>query len=146
MTDSLTIKENQLKTNYILNLPYNPALKERAKALRKAGNFAEVVFWKQVRNWEFWQLDFDRQRVIGNYIVDFYAKSLGLVIEIDGESHNEEEDYDAKRDEFMISIGIRIFRISKLRVLDDLDNVMVELEDYIIQEYKVWHPDLRPHL
>ena len=50
MTDSLTIKEKQLKTNYILNLPYNPALKERAKALRKAGNFAEVVFWKQVRN------------------------------------------------------------------------------------------------
>ena len=46
----------------------------------------------------------------------------------------------------MISIGIRIFRISKLRVLHDLDNVMVELEDYIIQEYKVWHPDLRPHL
>ena len=146
MTDSLTIKENQLKTNYILNLPYNPALKERAKALGKAGNFAGVVFWKQVRNWEFWQLDFDRQRVIGNYIVDFYAKSLGLVIEIDGESHNEKEEYDAKRDEFMISIGIRIFRISKLRVLHDLDNVMVELEDYIIQEYKVWHPDLRPHL
>ena len=146
MSETLIIKENPLKTNYILNLPYNSALKNRAKALRKAGNFAEVVFWKQVRNWEFWQLDFDRQRVIGNYIVDFYAKSLGLVIEIDGESHNEEEDYDAKRDEFMISIGIRIFRISKLRVLHDLDNVMVELEDYIIQEYKVWHPDLRPPL
>ena len=146
MSETLIIKENPLKTNYILNLPYNPALKNRAKTLRKAGNFAEVVFWKQVRNWEFWQLDFDRQRVIGNYIVDFYAKSLGLVIEIDGESHNEKEDYDAKRDEFMISIGIRIFRISKLRVLHDLDNVMVELEDYIIQEYKIWHPDLRPHL
>ena len=50
MTESLTIKGNQLKTNYILNLPYNPALKNRAKTLRKAGNFAEVVFWKQVRN------------------------------------------------------------------------------------------------
>ena len=146
MSETLIIKENPLKTNYILNLPYNPALKNRAKTLRKAGNFAEVVFWKQVRNWEFWQLDFDRQRVIGNYIVDFYAKSLGLVIEIDGESHNEKEDYDAKRDDFMISIGIRIFRISKLRVLHDLENVMVELEDYIILEYKVWHPDLRPPL
>jgi len=60
MTESLIIKENQLKTNYILNLPYNPKLKDRAKALRKAGNFAEVVFWKQVRNKEFWQIDFDR--------------------------------------------------------------------------------------
>jgi very-short-patch-repair endonuclease len=137
MTEFLSIKGNPIRTNYILNLPYNPKLKDRANALRKAGNFAEVVFWKQVRNKEFWQLDFDRQRVIGNYIVDFYAKSLGLVIEIDGESHNEKEEYDAKRDEFMISISIRIFRISKLRVLHDLENVMIELEDYIIQEYKV---------
>ncbi|WP_317167492.1 DUF559 domain-containing protein [Flavobacterium bernardetii] len=95
------------------------------------------MFWKQVRNKEFWQLDFDRQRVIGNCIVDFYVKSLGLVIEIDGESHNEKEDYDSKRDEFMISIGIRIYRISKLRVLHDLENIMIELENYIIQEYKV---------
>jgi very-short-patch-repair endonuclease len=137
MTEFLSIKGNPLRTNYILNLPYNPKLKDRANALRKAGNFAEVVFWKQVRNKEFWQLDFDIQRVIGNYIVDFYAKSLGLVFEIDGESHNEKEEYDAKRDEFMISISIRIFRISKLRVLHDLENVMIELEDYIIQEYKV---------
>ncbi len=95
------------------------------------------MFWKQVRNKEFWQLDFDRQRVIGNCIVDFYVKSLGLVIEVDGESHNEKEDYDSKRDEFMISIGIRIYRISKLRVLHDLENIMIELENYIIQEYKV---------
>lgn len=137
MTEFLSIKGNSLKTNYILNLPYNSKLKDRAKALRKAGNFAEVVFWRQVRNKEFWGLDFDRQRIIGNYIVDFYVKSLGLVVEIDGESHNEKEDYDAKRDEFMISIGIRIFRISKLRVLHDLENVMNELENYIILEYKV---------
>ncbi|NHM02224.1 endonuclease domain-containing protein [Flavobacterium difficile] len=137
MSESLNINGIPLKTNYIINLPYNYTLKNRAKALRKAGNFAEVVFWKQVRNKEFWKLDFDRQRVIGNYIVDFYVKSLGLVIEIDGESHNEKENYDAKRNEFMISLGIRIFRISKLRVLHDLDNVMLELEDYIVQEYKV---------
>ena len=76
MTESPNINGNHLKTNYILNLPYNAALKDRAKALRKAGNFAEVVFWKQVRNKEFWQLDFDRQRVIGNYIVDFYGLSI----------------------------------------------------------------------
>ena len=64
MTEFLYIKGNPLKTNYILNLPYNPSLNNGAKALRKAGNFAEVVFWKQVRNKEFWQFDFDRQSVI----------------------------------------------------------------------------------
>ena len=135
MNHELKIKDVSIKTNYILNLPYNPSLNQRAKSLRKAGNYAEVVFWKQVRNKEFWKIDFDRQRIIGNYIVDFYVKSLGLVIEIDGESHNENENYDKIRDDFMIDIGIRVFRISKLRILHDLDNVIRELEDFIIKEY-----------
>ncbi len=47
-----------------------------------------MVFWKEVRNKSFWNIDFDRQRIIGNYIVDFYVKALGLVVEIDGEIHN----------------------------------------------------------
>lgn len=135
MLQEVKIKGIAIKTNYILNLPYNPLLKDRAKALRKAGNYAEVVFWKQVRNKEFWGIDFDRQRVIGNYIVDFYVKSLALVIEIDGESHNDKEDYDAKRDTFLVELGIRIYKISKFRVLHDLENVMTELEAYIIKEY-----------
>ena len=54
-------------------LPYNKELSLRARALRKAGNLAEVIFWKQVRNGTFWDIDFDRQRIIGNFIVDFYV-------------------------------------------------------------------------
>lgn len=135
MLQEVKIKGIAIKTNYILNLPYNPLLKDRAKELRKAGNYAEVVFWKQVRNKEFWGIDYDRQRVIGNYIVDFYVKSLALVIEIDGESHNDKEDYDAKRDTFLVELGIRIYKISKFRVLHDLENVMTELEAYIVKEY-----------
>lgn len=137
MVEEIKINDISIKPNYILNLPYNPSLNSRAKALRKAGNYAEVVFWKQVRNKEFWKIDFDRQRVIGNYIVDFYVKSLGLVIEIDGESHNDKEEYDDKREAFLINLGIKVFRISKLRVLHDLDNVMTEFEDYIINEFKL---------
>ena len=69
-------------------LPFNPDLKERAKELRKAGNLSEVLFWNQVKNEQFSGLDFDRQKIIGDYIVDFYCKNLGLVIEIEGESHD----------------------------------------------------------
>jgi len=57
-------------------LPFNPNLKERARELRKAGNLAEIIFWKQVRNKQFLGLDFDRQKIVGNYIVDFYCKEL----------------------------------------------------------------------
>ncbi|RBA29826.1 endonuclease domain-containing protein [Flavobacterium tibetense] len=132
-----TIHNIPIKRNFILNLPYNPSLKDRAKALRKAGNFSEVVFWKEVRNKSFWNIDFDRQRIIGNYIVDLYVKTLGLVIEIDGEIHNFQEDYDKKRELFLKNLGLRIFRISTTKMKYDTENVMKELEQFIISEYRI---------
>lgn len=83
--------------NFVEDLPYNPQLKPLLSGKRKAGILSEVVFWKQVRAKSFHQLDFDRQRIIGNYIVDFYVKTLGLIIEIDGWSHDNKEIYDEVR-------------------------------------------------
>ncbi|WP_292009208.1 DUF559 domain-containing protein [Chryseobacterium sp.] len=60
--------------NFVENLPYNPSLKIYVRNKRKAGILSEVLFWKQVRARIFHVIDFDRQRIIGNYIVDFYEK------------------------------------------------------------------------
>ena len=116
-------------------LPTNQALRNRSRALRKAGVLSEVIFWKQVRAGTFWNIDFDRQRIIGSFIVDFYVKSLGLIIEIDGSSHNGKEEYDAMREQFLINLGLDVYRISDFRVKHDLTNVMSELENYIIENY-----------
>jgi very-short-patch-repair endonuclease len=129
------INEIPIKRNFIENLPYNSRLKSRARALRKAGNYSEVVFWKQVHKGNFYSIDFDRQRIIGNYIVDFYVKTLGLIVEIDGESHNDKEGYDEVRENYLKSLGLQLFKTSSIRVLHDLDNVMKELEDFIIEQY-----------
>lgn len=129
------IKTLPIYINFIENLPYNIKLKSRSRALRKAGVLSEVIFWLQVHKGLFWKIDFDRQKIIGNYIVDFYAKTLGLVIEIDGSSHENKEDYDQKREDYLISLGLKVYRISDLRVKHDLNNVMMELEKYIIEEY-----------
>jgi very-short-patch-repair endonuclease len=130
------IHDIPIKKNFVVNLPYNVSLKSRAKALRKAGNFSEVVFWKEVRNKSFWNIDFDRQRIIGNYIVDFYVKALGLVVEIDGEIHNFQEEYDSKRERYLKDLGLKVFRISTTKILFDTENVMKDLEQFIITEYK----------
>jgi len=130
------INGNPVHKNFIQNLPYNPALTGRAKKLRKAGVYSEVVFWQQVHKSKFYGIDFDRQRIIGNYIADFYIKSLGLIIEIDGESHNDKDLYDEKREAYFVSMGIKVYRITSLRVLHDLNNVMNELEKYIINTYR----------
>ena len=121
--------------NFIENLPCNIKLKSRSRTLRKAGVLSEVIFWLQVHKGLFWKIDFDRQKIIGNYIVDFYIKTLGLVIEIDGSSHENKQEYDQKREDYLISLGLKVYRISDLIVKHDLNNVMIELEKYIIEEY-----------
>jgi very-short-patch-repair endonuclease len=121
--------------NFIKTLPYNPDLKQRARNLRKLGNYPEVVFWQQVHKGLFHTLDFDRQRIIGNYIADFYVKPLGLIVEIDGTSHNDKEEYDERRDKYFEAHGLIIFRTSTIKILHDLDNVMRELERFIIKNF-----------
>ena len=116
-------------------LPKNKDLLSRSRSLRKGYVLSEVVFWKQVRNKEFHQIDFDREKIIGNYIGDFYIKSLGVVIEIDGSSHNDKEDYDNKRQLFLESLDLVFYRISDYRIKNDLINVMKELEDFINEKF-----------
>lgn len=109
--------------NYF-ELPYNPKLKERARKLRQAGNLSEVLFWNQVKNKQFKGFDFDRQKIIGNYIVDFYCSNCQVVIEIDGSSHDDKEEYDSKRDTYLESLDLTIIHIRVEDVLKNLDVTM----------------------
>ncbi|WP_419870541.1 endonuclease domain-containing protein [Chryseobacterium sp. CT-SW4] len=124
-----------IRRNFVENLPYNSRLQIYVRDKRKAGILSEVLFWKQVRARTFHTIDFDRQRIIGNYIVDFYVKTLGLVIEVDGSSHDEKQVYDGIRQAFLESLGLKVFRVTDFDVKNNLSVVMRELEDFIIQHY-----------
>ena len=117
-------------TQNYMKLPYNPKLKERARALRKARNLSEVLFWNQVKNKQFKGYDFDRQKIIGNYIVDFYCTNCNVVIEIDGSSHNDKQEYDAKRDAYLESLGLTVIHIPVVDVMKNMNNVMNILEQH----------------
>ena len=120
------------KTSY---LPANRNLGYRARSLRRSGNLPEIVFWQQVHKGKFYNIDFDRQRVIGSYIVDFYIKGLGLIIEIDGASHNDKVQYDERRETYLRSLGLQIWKVSSTEVMMDIERVMENLKNYIIQNY-----------
>lgn len=124
-----------IQRNFIQKLPYNPYLKSLVKEKRKARILGEVLFWKKVRAKNFHHIDFDRQRIIGNFIVDFYVKALGLVIEIDGSSHDEKQIYDRIREDYLLSYGLLVFRISDFDVRNNIGIIMKELEDFIILHY-----------
>ncbi len=104
-------------------IPKNKLLVSRTKDLRKAGNLAEVLFWKTFKNKKKLGFDIDRQVIIGQYIVDFFIPELGLVFEIDGSSHDNKIEYDAERDAFMKDLQLQVVRISDLDVKHHLGDV-----------------------
>ena len=128
-------------TQRYMSLPFNPKLKERAKALRKAGILHEVLLWNQLKRKQFNGLDFDRQKIIGNYIVDFYVKSLGMAIEIDGWSHDFKQEYDIRRQRDLESYGVKVFRISNHDIKKNMEIVLRDLENFIMEHYGVREPD-----
>ena len=134
LTEIDTIKIKERKITY---LPAEKCLRNRARALRKMGNLPEIIFWQQVHKRKFYNIDFDRQRVIGNYIVDFYVKGLGLVVEVDGSSHNNKQQYDERRENYLKSLGLNVYRITTIEVRTDVERVMEQLKTYIIENYSV---------
>jgi very-short-patch-repair endonuclease len=106
-----------------LNLPKNPALKQRAKELRHAGVLSEVLFWQAFNNKKILGWDIDRQVIIGNYIVDFFIPELGLIFEIDGESHDFKGEYDVQREIYLQSLGLQIVHIPDRGVKKEIDAV-----------------------
>lgn len=119
--------------NFVTNLPYNSNLIKVTRQKRKAGRLSEVLFWKQVRNKNFHHIDFDRQRIIGNNIVDFYVKTLGLIIEIDG--NDEEIDCQNEKQFFFENLGLKVFLTTDFDVKFNLAKVLQDLENFIIAHY-----------
>ena len=112
------------QTEKYMSLPYNPSLVGLAKELRKAGVLSEVLLWKALKRKQINGWDFDRQKIIGDYIVDFFCANNGLVIEIDEENPIHEQEYYQKRDEFLKEYGLTVIRISDMDVKRNLEGVL----------------------
>lgn len=115
-------------------LPYNPNLKELARKLRQNMTYSEVKLWNALKDGKMMEYDFDRQRPIGNYIVDFYCKDLMLALEVDGITHDDELviKKDEVRQEELEAMGVSFLRFNALDVVNDIDNVTRSIEGWIL--------------
>ncbi len=97
--------------------------------------FSEVKLWNELKNGQMMGYDFDRQRPIGNYIVDFFCKDLQLALEIDGVTHDDEKQMmqDELRQEEMEILGIRFLRFNALLVVNKVEAVVKEIERWILE-------------
>ena len=132
------------------NCHYNRKLRPPAHALRGNMTKAEASLWKYVlraRNMKGYL--FRRQRPVLQYIADFMCPELRLVIEIDGISHETEEDQerDRRRDRDLSLAGYRVMRIPNEDVLRRLDEVRSRIADVVeeIEESTPGHADPRGH-
>ena len=115
-------------------LAYEKRLTAFARTNRQQPTPAENLIWQKVlRNRQFFGHKFLRQKPIGPYVVDFYCAELNLVIEIDGDSHAEQQDYDAKRTAFLEGQGLRVLRYTNRDILNNLPGVYEHLQQQLEQ-------------
>ena len=108
---------------------HNKSLQERAKQLRQEMTPAEAILWRALRTDQLDGLHFRRQQVLDGYIADFYCHAANLVIEVDGEIHASQQDYDTERDAYLIASGMHVLRFPNNRVMHDLPACLSEIRD-----------------
>jgi very-short-patch-repair endonuclease len=112
-------------------IEYNLNLKSKSRVLRNDSTLSEVLLWKKIRAGNVMGFKFNRQKPLGNYIVDFYCKALNLVIEIDGSSHDNKYEKDLIRQAELEKLGLAVLRFADLQVKKDMNNVTRAIENWI---------------
>ena len=111
----------------------NPKLKTLSQNLRKNMTKEEKHLWYDfLKNLP---ITVNRQKVIGNYIVDFYCAKANIAIELDGSQHYFEKGLqkDATRDEYLNSLGIEVLRYSNLDIKKNFSGVCEDILKHILR-------------
>ena len=114
-----------------MNDLYNPKLKKNASSLRKEMTKEERHLW-----YDFLKtlpVTVNRQKIIGNYIADFYCAEYRIVIELDGSQHYEEKaaQRDRKRDTFFREKGITVLRYTNLDIKRNFKGVCQDILNHM---------------
>jgi very-short-patch-repair endonuclease len=125
-------------------LPYNITLKQFSRKLRNHSTKGEILLWKKLRAGSMMYYQFNRQKPLNRYIVDFYCKPLNLVIEIDGSYHNQplQRIKDEHRQKILESMGLNFLRFTEMQVRRNIDLVLKSIQNYILT-YEQTHPELK---
>ena len=101
---------------------------ERAKELRRNMTEAEKKLWQCLRANRLNGWHFRRQQVIGGFIADFYCHAAALVIEIDGEIHRSQQEYDRERSRLIREYGIEVIRFTNEEIEHNLPQVLRKID------------------
>jgi very-short-patch-repair endonuclease len=106
----------------------DPRLVEFAKAMRRDMTEPERRLWEQLRAKRFKNIKFRRQNVVDRYIADFYSREVMTIIEVDGDSHGFQHDYDTVREAFFSRLGYQVIRYTNRDVMTNIEGVMIDMD------------------
>jgi guanylate kinase len=92
---------------------------------------AEELLWRSISRRQL-GVKFRRQQMIQFFIVDFYSLEVGLVIELDGSVHREQEPYDHERERVLLDNGCSILRFSNDEILYHLEESLLAIHTAIL--------------
>jgi very-short-patch-repair endonuclease len=95
-----------------------------AQKMRNEMTETEKILWSELSLRKLDGLRFRKQHPIGRYIADFCNPSTKLVIEVDGEIHSSQKDYDKNRDEYLKALGYTTLRFSDKQIKENLEDVL----------------------
>lgn len=102
----------------------HPTILARARELRQPQTPAETKIWAHLRHRQLGDFKFRRQHPIGRFVADFYCAACRLVIEIDGDSHTGQGEYDVARSAWLSEQGYEVIRFTNRDVFRHLDAVL----------------------
>ena len=125
-------------TRMTRDIPYNKDLIPYSRILRLNTTDAERRLWSKLRVRQIQGYRFNRQKIIGNYIVDFFCPKAKLVIEVDGSQHSvgNVAEADKVRDEYLIKLGLRVLRFTDTDVLKNIEGVAEKILESIMARGK----------
>lgn len=101
---------------------------ETARQFRKEPTHSEAILWDALRARQLKGVKFRRQHPIGPFIVDFYAPSERLIVEVDGPIHANQQNADQDRQQILESLGLRVIRLSAQEVELDLPGALAQIK------------------
>jgi very-short-patch-repair endonuclease len=96
----------------------------RAQKLRRDATPWEQKLWQHLRGDQLQGASFRRQHPVGPYILDFYCSAAKLAIELDGDQHAVQREYDDARTKFLNEKGIRVMRFWNIDLKENLEGVL----------------------
>ena len=94
-----------------------------AAGMRRVPTWPEELLWLRLRGRQL-GVQFRRQAVWGSFILDFFASSVALVVEVDGGYHAQRRAADARRDEKLRRAGLRVVRVPAELLVADVERAV----------------------